>query len=116
MGQKKDTKAPQFKTIEEAQVLVDGLFTENEKAKATIEELSALLKEQGAKITELEVKSKQGGASKLTIKIGKKVFEINSGAKVNGKPFTPAELAEDTDAASLVLEIEGQTILTEIDK
>jgi hypothetical protein len=101
------SESPQVKTLAEAQQLVDEQF-------ATIQKQNTLIQEQNQMITELESKGKQSGGSKPTIKIGKVVYQVNSGAKINGRTYSATELAEDTDAAQKVIEKEGQNILTVI--
>jgi hypothetical protein len=103
----KNPQAPQVKTLEEARALVAEQFD-------TIQKQNALITEQNQMITELEAKGKQSGGDKPTIKIGAVVYQVNSGAKIDGKTYSAADLAEDTEAAKKVIEKEGQNILTVI--
>lgn len=89
--------------------LINQTSQELAKADEKIQEQDNLIVELNQKLTAAE--STTGKVSKPTVEVKKVNYTVNSGAHLD-RSYTAAEIAENPKVAAMILEMDGQTILT----
>ncbi len=86
-----------------------------EQAIEVIAQQSEVIAALNKQITKLEAKAASGN-TKPTVEIDGKTYQVNSGVRKGLETFKPADIANDLELATWIVNTKGQDILTLVEE